>query len=130
MTRLVFRAIRASGAALPSWMLLSLLWPPALLRAAFDVWVRGVRPPAQLPPRPGRAASSAQAIHDRTHFRLAPLAGFWADKSREEQWSSRFDLSAVAGLRPLIAERPVILASLHYGALVMVPPLGFVCRWS
>lgn len=121
--RLLFQAIRLTGGALPPAALVALLWPWALFRAAIDVWVRGRRPPSHLPPLPGRTRRAHEALMDRLAFRLTPLVGFWADRTTSSQWAARYDLSELERIRPILDDRPVLLVSLHYGALVMVPSL-------
>jgi lauroyl/myristoyl acyltransferase len=121
--RLLFGAVRSTGGRLPPRLLLLLLWPPSFARAAADVWLHGRRPPTQLPPIPGVSRRAHQALADRLVYRMTPLAGFWADRALAPGWASRFDLSAIEQLRPILRERPVILVSFHFGALVMVPSL-------
>jgi lauroyl/myristoyl acyltransferase len=104
-------------------VLVALLGPPAFARAAVDVWVRGLRPPTQLPPLPGTTTRAHRALYDRLLFRMTPLAGFWIDRLAAPEWSGRYDVSEIERLRSELAGRPLILVSFHYGALVMVPPV-------
>lgn len=120
--RLLFEAIRLLG-RLPPWMLLAILWPLSLARGTIDVLIRDRRPPTELPPRGSARGGWRAAVLDRAVYRITALAGFWADRSLEPAWASRFDLSAIDELRGDLAERPMLMVSLHYGGLVMVPPL-------
>lgn len=123
LKRLLFEGIRRAGGRLPPSLLLALLWLPSLLRAAIDVWVRDRRAPMQLPPVAGATRGGRQALYDRLLYRLTPMVGFWADRSLEAGWAARYDVSALAELRALAAERPVIMVTFHYGALIMIPSL-------
>lgn len=121
--RLLFRAIRATGGRLPPGVLLAILWAPSLLRAAVDLWLRKRRAPTQLPPLPGIYRGGRAGLYDRLLYRLTAVVGFWADRALEPAWAARYDASALDRLHPIVAERPVILVSLHYGPLVMIPSL-------
>lgn len=123
MLRLLFVITRWLGSRLPPSLLLLIFWPPSFVRAAADVWLRDRRPPTQLPPIPGVTRAAHHALGDRLVYRMTPLAGFWADRAHARGWASRFDLSEIEQLRPVLRERPVIMVSFHYGGLVMVPSL-------
>jgi lauroyl/myristoyl acyltransferase len=124
--RLLFHVIRAVGGRLPPTLLLALLVPPSLVRAAIDVWVHGVRPAPSLPPDGNARTSAADALVERLDFRLTPVVGFWADRVLGRGWRSRFDISAFEQVHAQLAGRPLLLVSLHYGPLVMIPSL--LCR--
>jgi hypothetical protein len=123
---LLFRFVRTAGGWLPPGLLAGLIWPWALARAAVDVLLRGRRPPESLPPAPGRSAGLRAALAERLAFRLTPLVGFWADRSLSPEWAARYRITGLEHVTTHIGQRPVILASLHYGALIMVPSL--LCR--
>jgi lauroyl/myristoyl acyltransferase len=119
--RLVFRAFRVLGRALPPGALLALLWPVSVVRATLDLR-RGRKPPTELPPLNG-TLKGWPAIRQRTNSRLTPLAGFWADRFLSPGWAERFDVRDVERLRTLLADRPAVLVSIHFGSLLLLAPV-------
>jgi lauroyl/myristoyl acyltransferase len=54
---------------------------------------------------------------------MSTAALLWADRFDRSPWSGRIDLSQIETLRALAASRPVLLATVHYGGIFVMPTL-------
>lgn len=124
MRELIFKATRLVGTALPLPVLLALLYPVALMRALVDVVVRRGRraAPRELPPE-GRSASLRVDLRERTSAWLSTAALLWADRFDRPPWSDRIDVSELDRLRAVIAHKPALIATLHFGGIFVMPTL-------
>jgi lauroyl/myristoyl acyltransferase len=119
----IFRATRAVGVVLPLPVLAALLSVPAFARAAVEsVTHRGRRPPRALPPT-ARPASLTTELRERTAAWLNTAALLWSDRFVKPPWSDRFDVSELEALRAVIAERPAIIVTIHFGGIFVLPSL-------
>jgi lauroyl/myristoyl acyltransferase len=119
----VFRVIRGAGGALPVPVLAAVLYPVALARAFTEslIW-RGRRPPRSLPPA-GRGATFATELSARTAAWMSTASLLWADRFATAQWRDRFDVQELDAVRAAAAERPVVIATIHFGGIFVMPSL-------
>jgi lauroyl/myristoyl acyltransferase len=119
----MFRLTRAIGAVLPLPILGVALYPVALSRAVFEmVTRRSRRPPRSLPPGRLRASFAAE-LGARTTAWMNTAALLWADRFARPPWSDRLEVSDLERLRALIATRPVVIATVHFGGIFVMPTL-------
>jgi lauroyl/myristoyl acyltransferase len=119
----MFRAARIIGIILPLPTAMALLYPLAWLRGTFEVVARrSAATPRSLPPaRP--SAPFGVALHERTSAWMSTAALLWADRFARSPWSGRIDVSQIDELRALAASRPVLVATVHYGGIFVMPTL-------
>ncbi len=124
LRELTFEAARFAGKVLPLTVLLVLLYPIALLRAAFDTIARRGKflTPRALPPV-GRSASFRVELRERTSAWLSTAALLWADRFARPPWSSRLDVGDLERVRSTASTRPVLIATLHFGGIFLMPTL-------
>jgi lauroyl/myristoyl acyltransferase len=116
-----FRATRSVGGLLPLPALAALLYPFALTRALYETMSRrGRRPPRSLPPG-SRAASRTADVRARTSAWMSTASLLWADSFSRAPWRDRIDVADLDELRQLASTRPVIIASLHFGGIFVMP---------
>jgi lauroyl/myristoyl acyltransferase len=122
----LFRVARLTERLLPPGALAALLWPIAFLRAAADMILRpGRNPPPSLPPPPGHGRSSRRlaGVRARTDARLGTASLIWSDRFTQPRWRDRFEMGELESLREIVAQRPAIIVSLHFGGVFMLPAL-------
>ncbi|MEP7360403.1 MAG: hypothetical protein ABI744_02380 [Chloroflexota bacterium] len=119
----VFRAARGLGGLLPLRVLLAVLYPAAFVRALFETLARrGRRAPDSLPPGPHRVTFRIE-LRERTAAWLSTAALLWADRFARSPWRERFDVSQLDDLRSIIATRPALIATVHFGGIFVMPTL-------
>ncbi len=120
---LIFSATRTVGRMLPLPVLISLLYPLAVARAGLEsmVW-RGRRPPRRLPPVGGGATRRVE-LRERSSAWLNTAALLWADRFNRPPWSERIETTDLDRLRELGAHRPVIIVTLHFGGIFVLPSI-------
>jgi lauroyl/myristoyl acyltransferase len=121
----IFRTVRVVGGVLPVPVLVGLLWPFAFLRAVLDSLLQpGRRPPRTLPPtHAARADWRLTGIRERTAAWLNTAALLWADRFNSPRWQNRIEAGDFDELRLALAERPVILVTVHFGGIFVLPTL-------
>ena len=119
----IFRAARGTGLVLPVPLLLGLLYPLAFARALFETLTRRARrTPTALPPGPVGASFRVE-LRERTSAWLSTAVLLWADRFNRPPWSARMDVHELDQLRALIATRPALIATLHFGGIFVMPTL-------
>jgi lauroyl/myristoyl acyltransferase len=119
----VFHGIRLVGRMFPVPVLYALLYPFAFLRALAETPTRhGRRPPASLPPG-SRPARFEVDLRERTHAWLNTAALLWADRFCSGAWAGRIESSQLEDLRAILATRPAIVATVHFGGIFVLPSL-------
>jgi lauroyl/myristoyl acyltransferase len=119
----VFQVVRRAGGALPLPVLAALLYPAAFVRAFFETLARrGPRPPMSLPPDE-LGAGFGVVLRERTSAWMNTAALLWADRFDRSPWRQRFELSDLEQLRTLIATRPVLVTTVHFGGIFVMPTL-------
>ncbi|MEP7378630.1 MAG: hypothetical protein ABI725_03610 [Chloroflexota bacterium] len=123
LRELVFRATRGAGGVLPLPVLLGVLYPAAFARALLETLTRrGRGAPSSLPPGPLRVAFRIE-LRERTSAWLSTAALLWADRFARSPWRERFDVAQLDALRSIIATRPALIATLHFGGIFVMPTL-------
>jgi lauroyl/myristoyl acyltransferase len=119
---LTFRVIRAAGGRLPLPVIEGALYPVALARALLDILRPRRRVPRSLPPDRTQAPFLVD-LRERTVAWMNTAALFWADRFNRSPWLQRIELSGVAELRPVIVDRPALIATVHFGGIFALPSL-------
>ena len=125
MTRWSFRAgreacfsagLRAAERVLPRAVLHALLWPIAAFMAAAGFVQRLFRRRGRMP----WPATLRSRWRDRTRLELSLWMLYWRDRLPSPRWRRR---CPVRGLEHLPVGRPVVLATLHFGPLGIMPTI-------
>lgn len=124
----VLLSLRAVGLVLPVPILATLLWPIALLRAAWELgWggpacrqFRILSGPPLFPPGDGPAIG--KLLLGRARLNLARLLFLWPERSTTER-GFRCRLVGAERLEGLGTRGPAILVTLHFG------PLAILLNW-
>ena len=120
---LVFWAARGLGGLLPLPVLLGVLYPAAFVRALYEtVRRRGRRAPGSLPPGSLRVTFRIE-LRERTSAWLSTAALLWADRFARSPWRERFEVAQLEALRSIIATRPALIATVHFGGIFIMPTL-------
>jgi lauroyl/myristoyl acyltransferase len=104
-------------------MLLALLTPPALVRAVLESLRHPERRPLRALVPPTRSRWPLSGIGNRTAAWLNTAALLWADEFATSRWTDRIDLGTIDRLRAYAQKRPVLLVSLHFGGIFVLPAL-------
>jgi len=123
MREAAFRATRLIGSVLPLPVLAGLLYPIGFLRGVqLTLTDRGKRPPMTLPPG-ARRVSALTAVRIRALMWMGYASLTWSDRFTRSPWKQRINLEGLDDLRALAADRPVMLASFHFGGIFVMPNL-------
>ncbi len=122
-----WRCMRSLERLLPPGALWIMCWPMAATRAAWQLMVGAPtirefdRMPVSLRPRTDRFGWVAQLWRERTHLTLARPMFLWPDRLSRGQWKDRCRCVGLEQVeRNYALGRPIILATLHYGPVVLL----------
>jgi len=119
----VFQIIRGAGSVLPVSVLAAVLYPLAMVRAFTESFIwRGRRPPRSLPPGP-RGVTFATELRERTAAWMSTASLLWADRFATRRWEGRLDVGELDALRAASKQRPVLIATIHFGGIFVLPSL-------
>ncbi len=118
-----FTLIRGVGKTLPLSLTAALLWAWTAFRLLPAVVLRRAgNPPLELPPS-GRPAGFATSLAARGRVKVNHRALLLTDEFNSARWASRLALSEIDGLKEIARDRPVIVASFHYGVYNLLPAM-------
>jgi lauroyl/myristoyl acyltransferase len=124
---LLLHAMRALEALLPIWCLRIVLWPPAALKAMWELgWSEPTlrlfrRMPASIRTPAAERRWLWRLWLARTRLNVTKFMAFWPDRLGKPRWRAQCRFSGADQLESLSrCERPVVLAVLHLGPLLLL----------